>query len=324
MRAVVATAIALTLAALAGGAQARDLSVYRGKCGHAVLPSGPTGLRAAIRVYTSCGTFIVDRRGIRYLDPRTGGPVVDGLVWGAQRLHYFRSGRLVWRSARWRGARAFGWTRAGLFLYRERNAVSARSRSGRLVRHLESTRGTQYRFDPETRTLLFVTRRGELIRTDGLRMHRVALLEPLRLGLFAELVPLHAGLVALAGSRLVVLGRDGSVVASDRRRGSWPALAGQREIAIVSTGPLNAKGRARETVRLLRPGDRSSKLVLANDVGALGCGHWPQITWRGNDLLYVTTQGDVVVIDIRSGEHVDLSAAVARIPGDFYDARWSY
>jgi hypothetical protein len=324
MRAVVATAIALTLAALAGGAQARDVSLYRGKCGQAVLPSGPTGLRSAIRVYTSCGTFIVDQRGIRYLDARTGGPVVEGLVWGRQRLHYNRSGRLVWRSARWRGARAFGWTRAGLFLYRERDAVTARSPSGRLVRHLESTRGTQYRFDPETRTLFFVTRRGELVRTDGLRIRRVALLEPLRLGPFAEIVPLLDGYVALAGSRLVVLDVHGIVIASDRRRGSWPAVAGDRAIALVSTGPLDEKGRARETVRLLRPGDRSSSLLLANDVGALGCGHWPQIAWRGTDLLYTTTQGDVVVIDTRSGDHADLSAAVARIPGDFYDARWSY
>jgi hypothetical protein len=324
MRTLLATGIAVSLAALAGGAQARDVSVYRGKCGQAVFPSGPTGLRAAIRVYTSCGTFIVDRGGIRYVDARTGGPVVDGLLWGRQRLHYYRSGRLVWRSARWPSQRAFGWTRAGLFLYRERNAVSARSRSGRLVRHLKSLRGTQYRFDPGTRTLLYVTRRRELVRTDGLRMQRVALLKPRRLGLFAEIAPLDDGRVAVAGNRLVVLDARGSVVASDRRRGSWPALAGGREIAIVSTGRLDEKGRARETVRLLEPGDRSSSLLLANDVGALGCGHWPSIAWRGTDLLYTTTQGDVVVIDTGSGAVVDLSAAVARIPGDFYDARWNY
>jgi hypothetical protein len=93
---------------------------------------------------------------------------------------------------------------------------------------------------------------------------------------------------------------------------------------MVSTGRLDHRGRARETVRILRPGDRSSALLFVNQVGALGCGHWPSIAWRGRDLLYSTTEGTVVVFDTGSGEHVHLTAAVARIPGDFYDAHWSY
>lgn len=52
MRAFLATGIAVSLAALTGGAQAREVSVYRGKCGELVLPQGPSGLPAAIRVET--------------------------------------------------------------------------------------------------------------------------------------------------------------------------------------------------------------------------------------------------------------------------------
>jgi hypothetical protein len=324
MRVLAATGICVALAALAGGAQARDVSVYRGKCGEVLLPSGPTGLRAAIRIYTSCGTFAIDGRGIQFLDARTGGPVVDGLVWRRQRLHYYRSGELVWRSARWRGERAFGWTRAGLLLYSHRNVLSARTASGRIVKEFTITQRTHYRFDPGTRTLVFVTPRDDLVRTDGIRTQRIASLGPLRLGRLLDIVPLNDGRLALVGRRLVVLSLDGAVVASDRRRGSWPAIASARAIAMVSTGPLDDRGRARETVRLLRPGERTSTLLFVNQVGALGCGHWPSIAWRGDDLLYSTTEGDMAVIDTGSGDHVDLRASVARLPGDFYDARWSY
>jgi hypothetical protein len=324
MRVLAATAICIAVAAVAGAAQARERSIYRGKCGEVVLPSGPTGIRAAVRIYTSCGTFAVDGRGVRFLDARTGGPVVEGLVWRRQRLHFYRSGQLVWRSARWRGERAFGWTRTGLLLYWRRNVVIARTASRRVVRRFTIGPGAPHRFDPATRTLLYVTPRGELVRTDGLRTQRIASLGLPRLGRVLEIVPLDHGRVALIGNRLVVLAFDGSVVASDRRRGSWPALASRRAIAIVSTGPLDDRGRARETVRLLRPGQQSSTALFANEVGALGCGHWPSLAWREKDLLYSTTAGDVVVIDTRSGRHVDLTAAVARIPGDFYDARWSY
>jgi hypothetical protein len=220
MRVLMATAIAVALAALAGGAEAREVSIYPGKCGKVVLPSGPTGLRAAIRIYTSCGTFAVDGRGVRFLDGRTGGPVVDGLVWRQQRLDYYRSGQLVWRSPRWHGERASGWTRAGLLLYWRGSVVSARTTSGRTVRQFMIARSALYGFDAGTRTLLFVARRGELVRTDGLRTHRIASLRPLMLGRLLEIVPLENGRVALVGNRLVILSHDGSVVASDRRRGS--------------------------------------------------------------------------------------------------------
>jgi hypothetical protein len=61
---------------------------------------------------------------------------------------------------------------------------------------------------------------------------------------------------------------------------------------------------------------RSCSTDAASDTSTL-------VRARGDDLLYVTTQGDLVVINTPSGELADLSASVARVPGDFYDARWS-
>lgn len=323
MRLIAATGIVIALAAIAGGAEAREASIYRGRCGETVLPSGATGLKSAIRVDTSCGTFDIDRHGIRFVSGRKGGPLIDGLVWLRGRLLYYERGRVVWRSARWHGERPLGWTRAGLLLYWHGNMLSAQAPSGRAVARFATAHNAFHRFDPETGTLLFVSPRRELIRTDGRRSETLAALEPLRLGHLVEIVPLQDGRVALVGRRLVVLGSDGSVVASDRRRGSLPALLSHGAIAMVSTGPLDDRGRARESVRLLRPGDRSSMLVFVNEVGALGCGHWPSLEWRGDDLLYSTSEGAVVVIDPGSGAHLDLSAAVRRLPGDFLQARWA-
>jgi len=323
MRLIAATGIAVMLAAIAGGAEAREASIYRGPCGQTILPSGATGLESAIRVDTSCGMFSIDEHGIGFAGPRKGRPLIDGLVWLRSRLLFYERGRVVWRSPRWHGERPLGWTRAGLLLYRRGNMLSAQAPSGRAVAHFATAHNSLYRFDPETRTLLFVSPGRELVRTDGRQSETVAALEPLRLGRLLEIVPLQAGRVALVGKRLIVLSPDGSMVASDRRRGSLPALSSQGAIAMISTGPLDDRSRARESVRLLRPGDRSSTLLFANEVGALGCGHWPSLEWRRDDVLYSTSEGDVVVIDPGSGDHLDLTTVVHRLPGDFVQARWA-
>jgi hypothetical protein len=63
MRALAATVIALTLAALAGGAQAREASVYRGECGVRSLPRAPANLPAPIEISTGCGAFRIEPSG---------------------------------------------------------------------------------------------------------------------------------------------------------------------------------------------------------------------------------------------------------------------
>jgi hypothetical protein len=170
MRALVATGIAVALAALAGGAQAREVSIYRGKCGEFVLLSSPTGLDSALRIRTACGTFVADRHGVRSVGQYRPDQKWDGLMarWG--RLVLYRGGRVVWRSRLRRygvptwiveGGRSFafmardrlyvaeldgteravgrlgeyplGWTRAGLLVTAQEKVLRARTRSGRLV-----------------------------------------------------------------------------------------------------------------------------------------------------------------------------------------------
>jgi len=63
MRLIAATGIVIALAALTGGAEAREVSIYRGKCGVHMLPAGPAGLPASIQIRTNCGTFRVEPTG---------------------------------------------------------------------------------------------------------------------------------------------------------------------------------------------------------------------------------------------------------------------
>jgi hypothetical protein len=199
----------------------------------------------------------------------------------------------------------------------------ARARSGETLARFWLKHPALHRFDARTRTVLFVSPRGELVRTDGRLAKPLASLAPFRLGDRFEIVPLEDGRVALLGRRLIVLGGDGSVVASDRRRGSLPVLSSNGAIALISTGRLDERGRARESVRLLWPGERSSTSLFVNEVGALGCGHWPSLEWRGDELLYSTSAGEVVVIETGSRAHLDLTAIIRRLPGEFVAARWS-
>jgi hypothetical protein len=103
-----------------------------------------------------------------------------------------------------------------------------------------------------------------------------------------------------------------------------PALSARGDaIAMISTGPLDSRSQAKESVRLLRPGRSSSTVLSAAKVGALGCGHWPTLVWHGDELLYSTSEGHVVVVKPSAGRHLDLTAVVKRLPGEFLAASWT-
>ncbi len=356
MRVLAATGIAVAVAALSGGAEARDVSIYRGVCGAVVPPSGQTGLESELRIETACGRFAVDGHGVRFLGPRRAEWNHVGLLARRGRLVFYEHGRILWRSrakhyravswvAESRRSFAFmayggrlhiadfdgperavgrlgeyplGWTRAGLLVTAQKHILRARTRTGRLARILETRAGSRM-FDTRSRALVYVSRDGAVVRTDGRWKQRLAL----RVGRWVQILPLEDDRVALLGRRVVVLDSDGSIVASDRRHYNVPAISSQGAIAMISTGPLDGHSRARESVRLLRPGERSSKVLFATQVGALGCGHWPTLAWRGEELLYATSEGHVVVITPGSGEHLDLTRVVRRLPGRFLQAHWA-
>jgi hypothetical protein len=305
MRALAATAIAVGLAAVAGGAEAREASIYRGACGEVVLPSGPTGLDAAIRIDTSCGTFIADNSRVRFV-----GALANGANAGAgQAINIVREQPL-------------GWTRAGLRFTSAAGVVTFRTRPGRTSMRLRTARDLFW-FDAGSGTLLLVTPDEELIRTDGRNTQSLGAVSSLGLSHWSEIQPLPSGRIALLGRGLVILDPDGAVVAADsRRRGGLPTESPSGAVAIISPANPGNYYAARESVRLLRPGDRSSTPLFVNDYTPLGCGRSPSLAWRGKTLLYSTPEGKVVAIDIGSGERVDLTEVVARLPGDFISAAW--
>jgi hypothetical protein len=357
MRALLATGIAAALAALAGGAQAREASIYRGKCGEVVLPSGPTSVASSLGIRTACGTFAIDGRGVRYTGPDRAGWKYDGLTTRRGRIFLYEKGRILWRSrgrrhgvASWyfrdgrtlsflpyggrlhiaeidgrerpvgfRDEYPLGWTRAGLLVTSQGHVLRARTRSGRLVRVFEERAGTRS-FDPSLRTLIYVSGSGALIRTDGRRSETLV---SRGLRRWIGIWTLEGGRVALTDRRLTLLRADGSFLASDGLPGNLAGIEVGDEIVTVSTGPLDSRSRAPEWVRLLRAGDRASTLLHSASVGALGCGHWPTLAWRGDELLYSTSEGHVVVMKPSSEKKLDLTAVVKRLPGEFLEARWS-
>jgi hypothetical protein len=310
-----------------------------------------------LRIETTCGKFELGRYGIRFVGPPAAGPKFVGLVGGrGGRLNFYERGGVRWRSQlkhRWGAggpsdgrALAFlssrgrlyitdlvraerpvgvrfeyplGWTRAGLLLTARRNVLRARTRSGKLVGIVERRAGTSS-LDPESRTLLYVSRNGGLIRTDG---RRSVTLVGRGLRRFVGIWSLSDGRVGLTDRRLTVLKGDGSFMASDRLRGNLAAVVGRDVIATVSTGPLDTRSRSTESVRLLLPGRRSSDLLFTTKVGALGCGHWPTLTWNEDELLYTTSEGHVVVASPASRARLDLTSVVKRLPGRLLEARWS-
>jgi hypothetical protein len=357
MRLPVATGIALALAALAGDVKAREVSIYRGPCGQMRLPAGPRALPAPVKVDTRCGTFIIDQNGVRFGGVRRSTSITDGLRRRGDRLELLERGRVAWRSARRHPRHAvsawvatddrslafqyyggplyladfdgrerpvgtvdeypLGWTRIGVLVTARGTGLRARTRAGRLVEQL-TDRARSFRFDEQTRTLLFVSRRSELVRTDGRHTAILARLSPLGVGRGPAIEPLRSGRIAVVGRRLVVLDPRGGMVASDRAR--HPVVGPSTEsprgaVASVITRYLENHTRAREAIRLLRPGARASTLLFAHEFHHLVCGHGMTLSWRGGWLLYSTTEGHVVAIDAASREPIDLTTLTAGLPG---------
>ena len=360
MRALAATGIVAVLAAAAGGAEAREVSIYRGACGEVVLPTGETGLSAAIRVETSCGTFELGPDGVRFVAASRPRATPDGFRRRGGKLELLERGRVVWRSHRrhprhavsaWsardggslafqyyrsplylvardgrervvagaRGDFPYGWTRAGLLL-KSGDDIVVRDTGGRVVRTLTGIAGIG-RFDERSKTLLLISKR-RLLRTDGRRVAHVADISRYGLGRWAQIVPLPSGRIALVGKRLVVLRPDGRLIAADRGDVGYPEDSPAGAVATITTQYLGG-ARIRESVRLLRPGARSSTRVFAKNITREGCGLGSMLAWRGERLLFWTTEGQVAGIDTESGRHVDLTSVVARLPGQFSSAAWA-
>ncbi len=226
--------------------------------------------------------------------------------------------------------RPLGWTRSGQLLTWRYDGgflgLDLRASDGSLLRRV-GARLREARFDPAGRSVLAATRSGLLERFDGQRWRRLADLGRLGFGRQSAFEPLAGGLIGvLDRSRVAVLHRDGSVFASGR----FPAgrgrlsVAGQSGLVASATGSAVAfaltsgttgygKG-GRESLYVLRPGDRRAREVYAGRLRFAACERWASLSWQGDWLLYATTEGKTLALDSRAPtRRVDLSGLVRRL-----------
>jgi hypothetical protein len=199
-------------------------------------------------------------------------------------------------------------------------------------------------WDQASATLLFVTREGMLVRTDGRVITPLRALPALGLPLGVQIEPLEEGLIGLPGrDRLVVLRGDGSMFASSlfpgvrRRAGwlafdSWPAAGGGAVAFTIAEYDRSAV--AHENVFVLHEGATDAARLLRTRVGYVGCAWYAGLAWHGRWLLYAAPAAtQVVALDSGATDRrVDLSAFARTLPGvqvdrdgegaGFVDASW--
>jgi hypothetical protein len=121
-----------------------------------------------------------------------------------------------------------------------------------------------------------------------------------------------------------VLRRDGTLFASARLpAGRRTSVAGQSGLIANPTGNVVAftvthgnDGSAsvgRESVVLLRAGDRAPSEVYTGSLRFAVCERWADLAWHGPWLLYATTEGRTLAFDTRAAtRRIDLTDLVAR------------
>ena len=221
-----------------------------------------------------------------------------------------------------RGEAAIAWTAGDKLLtdkWRARplslGTLFVRDSRGRHRSHLAS-KLAGLAFDDATKMLFFTTASGELDRTDGKTVAQIADLSGDGFTWF-QLWPqlIGDGLIAFQGDdRIVVLRSDGSTFGSSSfGGGTWTSLpvASARGVAFTVA---DADG-LHESVYLLRAGDRSARPLYRTPSYVDGC-RGAALSWRGDWLLYWTTEGRVAGLDASEAHGpIDLTDTVAKLPG---------
>jgi hypothetical protein len=206
----------------------------------------------------------------------------------------------------------YDWDEGGTSLF-------LRTADGRLLRRLAAGVHT-FTVEPDDgHSLVLVTRSGLLARMDGERLERLAdvheLEEPTLELPGGGLISVFSG----SAKRLLVLDSSGRRFASTPLN-RWPDTArvsrDGTSLAFVVTRWSSESQPLVDVVMVLRRGARSAVEVYVRRHHGSSCGWGPALAWYGHDLLYSTTEGEVVVLDsTRARPPVDLTATVAELPG---------
>ncbi|HYY04216.1 MAG TPA: hypothetical protein VE736_10060 [Gaiellaceae bacterium] len=238
-----------------------------------------------------------------YRHDRSGLPE----LWMAQvGGHEFRAGR---------HEELVGWTAGGL-VTTHRGALRVRGPGGTVYRTLG--RGHSALYEPRSDTVVFLSPRGDLIRTDGRRVWRIAR----GFGRNAWVERLDGDVLEVTTERReIFLHRDGSRLGISVRADdpaallTWViALPGVRGIAyVVRTGLRAGSTPGTNVVYIARPHARPRRLY-AHPVPWLSCGEYASVSYARGRILFVDDEGPVAVLDPTGhAAPVDLTSALDRL-----------
>jgi hypothetical protein len=191
-----------------------------------------------------------------------------------------------------------GWTRGGL-VTTGGGILRVRGPDGTVYRTLGASHSALA--ESITNTVLFVSRRGELLRSDGRRTWQIAA----GFDRDAWLQRLDGGVLDLStGRRSVFLRPDGTalgiVAPVDEAAGAMGSVValphGRGVVYVVRTG-LGANHPGTNVVYVARPHTQPKRLY-ARRIPRLSCGEYTSLSYDAGRILYVDDEGPIAVLDV--------------------------
>lgn len=213
------------------------------------------------------------------------------------------------------------WTHAGRLVTLKRGRLLLRDAGGGLERII-AVAAVNPVVDHANGWIYFVRRRS-VFRFDGRRVHELASLARLRLAGTPILEPTRRVLAVHTLRRLVVLGPEGTVVATaalPRRRaradGVSSAIVAKAngDVAFTATSGNTASGsRGVETIYLLRRGSERAETLYRRHLRFEVCERGASLAWRRGWLLYAASEGRAVAVAADGRGVRDLSPFTQRL-----------